>query len=161
MCQVLYGFINSFINLSSSHKFGICTHVEVQTVSSASNPAAHLQSNRQFCCTLHCRLALQVACPDCDNCVCLQLRGYCEGLSQEQKGGQTAVLIRQLADWGLAVRQMHEVMRLPLSGLEEQVCVSVCLSVHVCVPMCQRASLPACLSVCPCVCLSVGSALGA
>ncbi|KAL3146558.1 hypothetical protein ABBQ32_000799 [Trebouxia sp. C0010 RCD-2024] len=63
---------------------------------------------------LHCGVFTQA---------CSELRGYCEGLSQEQKGGQTAVLIRQLADWGLAVRQMHEVMRLPLSGLEEQILV--------------------------------------
>ena len=53
----------------------------------------------------------------------MQLRAYCAGLSQEQKGGQTAVLIRQLADWGVAAKQMHEVIRLPLDGLEEQVCL--------------------------------------
>lgn len=50
-------------------------------------------------------------------------------VSQEQKGGQTAVLIRQLADWGMAAKQMHEVIRLPLDGLEEQVSLPVCLFV--------------------------------
>ena len=57
----------------------------------------------------------------------MQLRAYCAGQSQEQKGGQTAALIRQLADWGVAVKKMHEVIRLPLDGLEEQVCLSACL----------------------------------
>ena len=66
---------------------------------------------------------------DCYCCGGLQLRAYCAGLSQEQKGGQTAVLIRQLADWGMAAKQMHEVIRLPLDGLAEQVCLSACLSV--------------------------------
>lgn len=91
---------------------------------------------------------------------------YCEGLSQEQKGGQTAVLIRQLADWGLAARQMHEVTRLPLDGLEEQVCVCPCICLHVYVGrICADVSaglsvcLTDCLSVCPpvrwSVCLSV------
>ena len=87
----------------------------------------------------------RVADPDRYRGGCLQLRAYCVEVSQEQKGGQTAVLIRQLADWGMAAKQMHEVIRLPLDGLEEQVSLPACLSV--CLSVCLSACLSVCVSV--------------
>lgn len=51
----------------------------------------------------------------------LQLRAYCGSLSQDKQAERTAVLIAQLADWAVGARQVHAVIRLPLSGLEEQV----------------------------------------
>ena len=51
----------------------------------------------------------------------LQTRAYCGSLSQDKQAECTAVLIAQLADWAVGARQVHAVIRLPLSGLEEQV----------------------------------------
>ena len=51
----------------------------------------------------------------------LQLRAYCGSLSQDTQAECTAVLIAQLGDWAVGAGQVHDVIRLPLTGLEEQV----------------------------------------
>ena len=84
----------------------------------------------------------------------LQLRAYCGSLSQDKQAERTAVLIAQLADWAVGARQVHAVIRLPLSGLEEQVRVCEAYVVYLLcltVSALSIAFLGCLVLLCPCV----------
>lgn len=50
----------------------------------------------------------------------VQMRKYCEGLSQDNKANCTGKLITELANWAVASSQMQDVIKLPLDSLQEQ-----------------------------------------
>lgn len=59
----------------------------------------------------------------------LQMQRYCNSVSQDVKAEHTGALMVQLANWAVASRQMQDVIKLPLDGLQEQVglwCCSCC-----------------------------------
>ena len=69
------------------------------------------------------------------HCYCMQMRAYCGGLSTDVKADRTAVLMTQLLDWAVGVRQVHAVIGLPLNSLDEQVCSPDSLSYSIVVVM--------------------------
>lgn len=50
------------------------------------------------------------------------MRSYCDSLSQDVKAECTGAMVVLLANWAVHARQMQNVIRLPLDGLQEQAC---------------------------------------
>ena len=75
--------------------------------------------------TLFCANAMQQGQLETLFCA-LQMQRYCSSLGQDVKAEHTGTLMVQLANWAVASRQMQDVIKLPLSSLQEQVGLQRC-----------------------------------